>query len=203
MIKTIALSKTITSIAVALCISTAAHAIPFNYIYTDTISTAIGGLSAGQTAKITVSLDNLGSTHLSQTWTASDLQFVTFDFNNGGLVTTFFSPFGGTLSTGAGDFVTDSLGVLTSVLTDWADGSVAPDFTTTGATPLFWELGAGTFFGTYSVDQINQIHLTNSASMIFTSSWSLAAGTQVGEPTTLALMGLALAGLGFQRRKAA
>jgi hypothetical protein len=73
-----------------------ANAALFQFQFEDTISaTDIPGLAVGQSASITVGLDNSGTSILSQTWTASDLTSLTFDFNNGGYVITFYDTFDG------------------------------------------------------------------------------------------------------------
>jgi hypothetical protein len=105
-----------------------ANAALFQFQYDDTISySSIPGLAAGQSATITVGLDNGGISNISQTWTATHLQSVTIDFDNGGLVTTFNSPWDGGLSGGAGDFVTGGSGNLTGVMTNWFDYNVSAE----------------------------------------------------------------------------
>lgn len=111
--------------AVLAASASTAHAIPFSFEYNDTISdSSIAGVNVGDSAKITVTLDNGGSSLMSQTWVpATDLDSVTFYFGNGALPTTFFSPFGGGLGSSVGNFATDTAGVLTSVMSSWIDVS--------------------------------------------------------------------------------
>jgi hypothetical protein len=93
--------------------------------YTDTIlSTTIAGLSAGQMAEVILALDNGGSSNLLQTWTANDLQSLTFNFGGGNLVATFNAPFDGGLALSLGDFMTDAKGALTSVPSSWIDANI-------------------------------------------------------------------------------
>ena len=95
--------RTLSTIALAALAwgasATPALASPFSYQFASTISgfSSMPGLTAGQSAIITVVLDNGGTSTISQTWTAAQLQSVTWNFNNGGLLTTFSSPFGGGL----------------------------------------------------------------------------------------------------------
>ena len=118
--------RTLSTIALAALAwgasATPALASPFSYQFASTIAASASilpaGLSVGDSAVITVVLDNGGTSTISQTWTAANLQSVTFNFNNGGLLTTFFSPFGGGLSSDIGDFVTDATGTLLSVMTN-------------------------------------------------------------------------------------
>ena len=179
------------------------HAAPFSFEYNDTISaTDIPGLAVGQDAKITVTLDNGGATILSQTWTAAHLQSVTWNFNNGGLVTTFASPFDGGLGTGAGDFMTDAAGTLTTVMTNWSDVAVMADFTTTGSgTDLEWYFDG--FNNVYSeVAGRRLVDLTNVGDMLIAANWSQSSPTPTPEPSTMLLLGSGLVGLiGYRMRK--
>ncbi|MFN5972006.1 MAG: PEP-CTERM sorting domain-containing protein, partial [Microcystis sp.] len=66
------------------------HAAVFTATYTGTVSSAIvDNVTAGDTAVITFQLDNGGTSLLSQTWNATDIVSVTFNFGNGAHVTTF------------------------------------------------------------------------------------------------------------------
>ncbi len=72
-----------------------AHAAIFTATYTDTVFSAdVDNVIVGDTAVITYQLDNGGSSLLSQTWNATDIVSVTFNFGNGAHVTTF-NPNGG------------------------------------------------------------------------------------------------------------
>ena len=67
-----------------------AHAAIFTATYTGTVSSAtVDNVTAGNTAVITFQLDNGGTSLLNQTWTASNIVTVTFNFGNGAHVTTF------------------------------------------------------------------------------------------------------------------
>jgi hypothetical protein len=184
-----------------------ANAALFQFQFEDTISaTSISGLSVGQSASITVGLDNGGTSLLSQTWTASDLTAVTFDFNNGGYVTTFYDPFYGGLTAGVGDFATDPSGTLTSVLSTWFDLAVAGDFTTSDASVYlyYWYLDghieAFSFFdasGRFGLDL--EHNASGSGKLLDPEHWTLVS--VVPEPSIIALFGLGLAGLGLVRRR--
>ncbi|MDP6674475.1 MAG: hypothetical protein QGH93_06450 [Gammaproteobacteria bacterium] len=96
-----------------LLMASGAQAAPVQFEYNDTVSSSlIAGISAGQTANLTITLDNGGATNLSQSWGVADLQALTWNFNNGGLVTTFSSPFDGGLVNTAGSFTTNGAGAL-------------------------------------------------------------------------------------------
>ncbi len=75
-----------------------AHAAIFTATYTGTVSANLGvdNVNVGDTAVITYQLDNGGTSLLGQTWTASNIVTVTFNFGNGSHVTTF-NPNGGLL----------------------------------------------------------------------------------------------------------
>lgn len=173
------------------------QASPIQYAFNTTVSDSdISGVSVGNAARITVTLDNGGSSLISQTWnTATDLKSVIFDFNNGGLLTTFFTPWGGALTISAGNFATNASGVLTSVMTNWADDeSVGTDFTTNGQTPGSWFLNGqnGVY---YTPSYATSIEINNVVSVLTPSSWTLVQQNSVPAPGTLWLMLPGLAAL--------
>jgi len=179
-----------------------ANAALIQFQYDDIISySSIPGLAAGQSATITVGLDNGGISNISQTWTATHLQSVTIDFDNGGLVTTFNSPWDGGLSDAAGDFVTDGSGSLTGVMTNWRDYNVSADVTTSGSGVRYfrWYLNGNNSFYHQSGNQV--VHLTDVGDMLDAVHWSLVS--DVPEPSIIALFGLGLVGIGFARRRQA
>ncbi len=207
MIKRLGLSLTLVLIFSAF--SAPAFAVPFSFEYNDTIlSTSITGLglSAGQAVKITMTLDNGNLTNLAQTWNATHLQSVTFDFNNGGLVTTFNAPFDGGLGFTTGNFMTDGTGALTSSPTDWGDAQATTDFTTTGSGALLsWNLNGGNpvyfEFPPGGLGASSRVSLTNVTGNTSADNWSPAAST-VPEPSTMLLFGTGVLGLmGYSWRR--
>jgi hypothetical protein len=101
-----------------------ANAALFQFQFEDTISlTNTPDLVVGYSAFITVGLDNGGISRLSQTWTASDLSFVRFEFQSpvNGVYQEFKAPFDGGMTWDDGDFVSDSSGTITSVFSRWGD----------------------------------------------------------------------------------
>ncbi|MEI7867533.1 MAG: hypothetical protein WCI11_06550 [Candidatus Methylumidiphilus sp.] len=176
------------------------QASPIQYAFNTTVSSSsISGVSVGNAAKITVTLDNGGSGLISQTWnTATDLKSVIFDFNNGGLLTTFFTPWGAGLAGSAGNFATNASGVLTSVMTDWKDNSgVGTDFTTNGQTPHIWFVNGlnGVYSDTPNNGLVANIDVNNVESVLTPSSWTLVQQNSVPAPGTLWLMLPGLAAL--------
>lgn len=156
----------------------AAHASPFSFIYNDTVSDpgSVPDILVGDAVKITITLDNGGSSANSQTWTSSHLTSLKFDFDNGSLVTTFTSPFDGGLDSGTGDFVTDGSGALTSIFTLWADSNITADFATNdpNLTNGAWQLGGFSTDGAYFND-LGAIVLTGQGSIATASDWILDA----------------------------
>jgi hypothetical protein len=181
-----------------------ANAALFQFQFEDTISsTTISGLSGGQSALVTVALDNGGTSLISQTWTAFDLQSLTFDFNDGGVVSTFSAPFDGGIDYVGGDFETDAAGTLTSVMSDWSDYGITSDFVNSGsaAVSFQYELYGGS--STVYWSDVGYVELDNGShgpeSFLQPDQWSQVS--VVPEPSIIALFGLGLAGLGFARRR--
>jgi hypothetical protein len=176
-----------------------ANAAIIQFQYDDTISYSfITGLVAGQSATITVGLDNGVAGDVSQIWTAGDLTSVTFDFNNGGLVTTFNSPWGGSLDSSVGNFTTNGSGVLTGFMPSWYDVSLGTDWLSSSVVviALGWFLSSSTSAFGIVVDWEG---LSSAVAMSGAGNWSKVAA--VPEPSIIALFGLGLVGIGFARRK--
>jgi hypothetical protein len=175
----------------------------FQFQFEDTISfSTIPGLLAGQSATITLGLDNGGSSHISQVWTASDLQSVTFDFNNGGEVTSFNSPWAGGLVNGTGDIVTDASGNLTRVMDNWSDLNIGSFFSTNGLAIPYessWFLDGHNWIYRFYVGFAYDVDVKHPQDILNARQWSLVS--VVPEPSIIALFGLGLVGIGFARRR--
>ena len=128
---------------------TSAHAAPFSYQYTDTVaSSEIFGVGMGDSAVITVTLDNGSMTNQNQVWTSAHLVSVQFNFDFGAFITTFKSPFDGGIEFTTGSYVSDNTGALTEV-SQWRDSTINNDFMT-NSTPLtnyYWQLAFSSVFG--------------------------------------------------------
>jgi hypothetical protein len=181
-----------------------AHAAIFTATYTDTVSVNLGvdNVNVGDTAVITYQLDNGGTSLLNQTWTASDIVSVTFNFGNGAHVTTFNPNGGDGLSKSIGSFVTNGLGQLTAVPSGWTDlSNVNVVSTNSTQTPNAWFVDG--FNGVYYTNNFsNNVSLTNVAGNIVAANWTIQ-GTQTQttpEPGTLLGL-LAVGSLGVLARK--
>jgi hypothetical protein len=124
-----------------------AYAASFFATYNSTVgASTFSNVSAGNPLTITYELDNGGSSLVSQTWTAADLRFVTFDFNNGANRTVFApntAP-GNGLSVTTGNFVTNASGLLTAVPSNWRDVTNVNVLSTNNSQiPLAWFVVGG------------------------------------------------------------
>jgi len=181
-----------------------AHAAIFTATYTDTVLFAGGAdnVAAGDTAVITFQLDNGGSSLFNQTWNATDIVSVTFNFGNGAHVTTFNPNGGDGLNATIGSFVTNASGTLTAVPSAWIDFSnVNVVSTNSTQTPNAWSLDGSN--AVYTTDNSgNLVSLTNVAGNIVAANWTIQ-GTQTQttpEPGTLLGL-LAVGSLGVLARK--
>ncbi|AKE63359.1 hypothetical protein MYAER_1001 [Microcystis aeruginosa NIES-2549] len=181
-----------------------AHAAIFTATYTDTVLFAGGAdnVAAGDTAVITYQLDNGGSSLFNQTWTASNIVSVTFNFGNGAHVTTF-NPNGGDGLTGdIGSFVTNALGQLTAVPFVWSDESdVNVVSTNSTQTPSSWSLDGSN--AVYTTDNLgNLVSLTNVAGNIVAANWTIQPAQTQTTPEPGTVLGLlAVGSLGVLARK--
>lgn len=196
----------ITVLATASSVNAALIQYEFNGTVRNSTFT-LTGVSQGDSAVITVGLDNGGSSNINQVWTAADLQSVTFDFNNGAILTTFLSPFGGGLINSAGSFQTDAAGTLTSVMTNWSDGLIGTDWISNdpGIPSLWWLDGFNPIYQNASgqlASIVLPINIPGTPGLLDPASWTQVSAIPV--PAAVWLFGTALVGLlGFGRRKKA
>ena len=180
-----------------------AHAAIFTATYTDTVFYAdVDNVIVGDTAVITYQLDNGGTSLFNQTWNASDIVTVTFNFGNVAHVTTFNPNGGDGLSVSTGSFVTNASGQLTAVPSDWYDATNLNVVSTNSTqTPNAWFVsGSNAVYYTNNFDY--SVDLTNVSGNIVAANWTIQ-GTQTQttpEPgTPLGL--LAVGSLGLLARK--
>lgn len=180
-----------------------AHAAIFTATYTDTVlSATVDNVAAGNTAVITYKLDNGGTSLLNQTWSASNIVSVTFNFGNGAHVTTF-NPNGGNGLTGtAGSFVTNASGQLTAVPSNWYDNSnVNVVSTNSTQTPNAWYVNGSN--SVYYTDNFGKwVGLTNVAGNVNPANWTIQPAQIQTTPEPGTLLGLlAVGSLGLLARK--
>ncbi|MFN7245102.1 MAG: PEP-CTERM sorting domain-containing protein [Microcystis sp.] len=185
-----------------------AHAAIFTATYTGTVaaptsSPLVDNVSVGDTAVITYQLDNGGTSLLSQTWNATDIVTVTFNFGNGAHVTTFNPNGGDGLSVSTGSFVTNASGQLTAVPSEWYDDTnVNVVSTNSTQTPIEWYVNG--FNGVYYTDPnyYYEVNLTNVEGNIDPANWTIQPAQIQTTPEPGTLLGLlAVGSLGLLARK--
>jgi hypothetical protein len=180
-----------------------AHAAIFTATYTDTVSENLGvdNVNVGDTAVITYQLDNGGTSLLGQTWTASNIVTVTFNFGNGSHVTTFNPNGGNGLTAASGSFVTNASGQLTAVPTKWSDSSNLNVVSTNSTqTPVEWFVNGSN--AVYYTSSSNRVGLTNVSGNIVAANWTIQPAQTQTTPEPGTLLGLlAVGSLGALARK--
>ena len=185
-----------------------AHAAIFTATYTGTVaaptsSPLVDNVSVGDTAVITYQLDNGGTSLLSQTWNATDIVTVTFNFGNGAHVTTFNPNGGDGLDGTTGSFVTNASGQLTAVPSEWYDDTnVNVVSTNSTQTPIGWYVNG--FNGVYYTDPnyYYEVNLTNVEGNIDPANWTIQPAQIQTTPEPGTLLGLlAVGSLGLLARK--
>jgi hypothetical protein len=161
----------------------------------------VDNVTVGDTAVITYQLDNGGTSLLGQTWTASNIVTVTFNFGNGSHVTTFNPNGGDGLDFSVGSFVTNASGQLTAVPTDWSDYSNLNVVSTNSTqTPVEWFVNGSN--AVYYTSSSNRVGLTNVSGNIVAANWTIQPAQTQTTPEPGTLLGLlAVGSLGALARK--
>jgi hypothetical protein len=147
-----------------------------------------------------IALDNGGSSILNQTWTASNVISVTFDFGNGAHKTVFDPNGGDGFTVSGGSFVTNGSGLLTAVPSSWGDNSQVNVISTNSTqTPIAWILDG--FNDVYFTSDTNfasfSVGLPNAGGL----NWTIAGPTATTPEPSTVLGFLALGSLGVLTRK--
>ena len=190
------------SVGLALMVmGTSASAVPFSYRFESQLFRPFGAFAAaGDTASITVTLDNGGTSDLSQVWTAAHLQSVTFDINNGAATASFFSPFDDGLFIADGIFETDAAGSLLDSPSDWSDEGVTADFTTSFpvVADLSWFINGRNDI--LVEDSSPFLLVVNARGILDSANWTRVTVTALPLPPTLLLLLVGLGGVALLRR---
>ena len=146
----------------------------------------VDNVSAGDTFKIVVTMDNGGSSLVNQYWGQSHVQNVTFDFNNGAHKTVF----GPTFGYFAGSFVTNGAGLLISI-PEIESSSPSVISTNSAHTPHAWYVNG--LNDLYFTDGYNlSVGLPAPSQVRVASNWTIAPAAAVPEPSTIAVFGMGL-----------
>jgi hypothetical protein len=165
----------------------------------------VDNVSLGDQVKVVIAMDNGGNALFNQTWNASDVLSVTFEFNNGAHKTVFDPNGGDGFSTNLGSFVTDGSGQLTAVPSSWTDTSNVNAISTNSTqTPNAWFLN-GNNDKYYTNFYIFSVGIPVAASNTVASNWTISIDSSgaVPEPSSLAVFGIGMcvAGVRAGRRR--
>ncbi|HTS22192.1 MAG TPA: IPTL-CTERM sorting domain-containing protein [Casimicrobiaceae bacterium] len=170
-----------TAPAVALAIASIASAAPFSVTYTDTVSDRgfISDINVGEQAKVTLVLDNGGTSTASQTWTAADVQCVIFTFNNTSNKFAAINYGGSSFPITTGSFTTDGSGNLQAGTLGWDDDSdgiakpVATNITDVTGVGNWYLDGTNTDFVVELTGPVGgPVNFTNFANTAIITDWS-------------------------------
>ena len=162
----------------------------------------VDNVSFGDQVKIVFAMDNGGNTLFNQTWNASDVLSVTFDFNNGAHKTVFDPNGAGGFDQADGIFVTNGLGQLTAVPNFWFDDPANVSSTNSTQTPnaFYLYLGPDIY---YTNNYSFAVGIPNAIGTLNASDWTLSSASAVPEPSSLAVFGIGMcvAGVRAARRR--
>lgn len=161
----------------------------------------VDNVSAGDLVRIRIYMDNGGGSLFNQTWTASDVLSVSFEFNSGAHKTVFgggVNDWGGT----GGSFVTNHLGVLTAVPFDWVNSSPTVLSTNSSQTPLSWYLNEfnDKYYTDIDADGFDDfaVGIPDSLANTIAANWTIA---EVPEPTSMAIFGIGAIGFAIRKQR--
>ena len=181
------------AVVAATFVSTADNS-EYGYGYVDNVS-------AGDLVIIRFYMDNGGGSLFNQTWNASHVLSVCFEFNNG----THKTVFGGGVNDDSGNggiFATDHLGVLTAVPFNWTNNSPTVLSTNSSQTPTSWYLNNWNdkYYTDANADGFDDfaVGIPNPLANLFAANWTIA---EVPEPTSMAIFGIGALGLALRKRR--